>query len=170
MIMKKTKKILAIDPGTKHLGFALFEGGALIHYGVKTIPEGKPSQNCLIQGKGIVSRLIEDFNPHVLIVEKTFFGNNKDSKTLNSLTEQIRRIGAKHRLEVHSIATNSVRKIVCGNGEASKDDVARVMVSKYPELRPYLTSDRRWKEEYYRNMFDAVALGLAGNVSNEDNF
>ena len=105
--------------------------------------------------------MIEDFNPQVLIVEKTYFGNNKDSQTLNLFAEQIRRIGMKKRLTVQTIATNSVRKIVCGNGEATKDDVAKAMVSRYPELRPYLTSDRRWKEEFYRNMFDAVALGLA---------
>lgn len=158
--MKKAEKILAIDPGTKHLGFALLEGSTLIHYGVKTISGGKPSENCLIQGKRIVSRLIEDFKPHVLIVEKTYFGNNKDSQTLNLLTKQIRRIGVEKGLTVQNIATNSVRKIVCGNGEATKDDVAKAMVLKYPELRPYLTSDRRWKEEFYRNMFDAVALAL----------
>jgi len=165
--MKKTKKLLAIDPGTKHLGFALLEGSALIHFGVKTISEGKPSQTCLIQGKRVVSRMIEDFNPHVLIVEKTYFGNNKDSQTLNLFTEQIRRIGVKKRITVQKIATNSVRKIVCGNGEATKDDVAKAMVLKYPELRPYLTSDRRWKEEYYRNMFDAVALGVASARINQ---
>ncbi|HTY11518.1 MAG TPA: crossover junction endodeoxyribonuclease RuvC [Bacteroidota bacterium] len=160
--MKKAKKILAIDPGTKHLGFALLEGSALIHYGVKTISDGRTGQFRLVQGRAIVSRLIEDFNPDILFVEKTYFGNNKDSKTLNQLTEQIRRMGLKKGVIVQTIATNSVRKIVCGNGEAGKEDVAKAMVSKYPELRPYLTSDRRWKEEYHRNMFDAVALGLAG--------
>jgi hypothetical protein len=38
--------------------------------------------------------------------------------------------------------------------------VARVIVSKYPELKVYLTQDRAWKEEYHQNMFDAVALGV----------
>jgi len=38
--------------------------------------------------------------------------------------------------------------------------VARVIVSKYPELKVYLTQDRAWKELYHQNMFDAVALGI----------
>jgi len=38
--------------------------------------------------------------------------------------------------------------------------VARVIVSKYPELKVYLTQDRAWKELYHQNMFDAVALGM----------
>lgn len=29
-----------------------------------------------------------------------------------------------------------------------------------PQLRLYLTQDRRWKEKFWLNMFDAVALAL----------
>jgi len=53
-----------------------------------------------------------------------------------------------------------VRKAVCGNGAASKEEVARAIVLKFPQLKPYLTSDKRWKEKYHRNMFDAVALTI----------
>jgi hypothetical protein len=38
--------------------------------------------------------------------------------------------------------------------------VATVIISKYPELKVYLTQDRAWKEEFHQNMFDAVALGM----------
>ena len=41
-----------------------------------------------------------------------------------------------------------------------KDEVAKVIVAYYLELKPYLTSDRKWKEQFHRNMFDAIALGL----------
>jgi len=33
-------------------------------------------------------------------------------------------------------------------------------VSKYPELKVYLSQDRAWKDHYHQNMFDAIALGL----------
>lgn len=156
--MNNKKKILTIDPGTKYIGFALLEGRALIHYGVKTL---QYQNEVLKQGKRIILRLIHDFHPDVMIVEKTFFGKNRNAKILNSLTRMIVHLGRKDRLVVSSIATNSVRKVVCDNGEASKDDVARAVVVRFPELKPYLTSNRRWKELYYRNMFDAVALGVA---------
>ena len=114
----------------------------------------------LNEGKKIVSRLMDDFKPDMLVVEKTFFGNNADSVLLNTFTVQIRRIGKKKGLKIVSIATNTVRKAVCGNGAASKDEVARAIVLKYPQLKPYLTLDKRWKEKYHRNMFDAVALAI----------
>jgi hypothetical protein len=41
-----------------------------------------------------------------------------------------------------------------------KKDVARIIVSKFPELKVYLTQDRVWKERFHQNMFDAVALGM----------
>jgi len=49
-----------------------------------------------------------------------------------------------------SIATNTVRKAVCGNGAASKEDVAKAIVTKYPQLNRTLTSDKKWKEKYQR--------------------
>jgi len=57
-------------------------------------------------------------------------------------------------------ARSLVKKAICGNGRASKKDVTRVMVSKFPELKVYLTQGRAWKELYHQNMFDAVALGM----------
>jgi len=162
--VKKETRILAIDPGTRHLGFAVFEGGELIHYGVKTIRRSRSPHEILAEGRGAVSRLTCYFRPTVLAVEKTFFARNRKTALLNVLADEIKIVGRKKGLRVVDFAANSVRKRICGNGAASKDEIARVLVSRYPELLPYLTSDRRWKERYHRNMFDAVALGLFANL------
>jgi Holliday junction resolvasome RuvABC endonuclease subunit len=61
------------------------------------------------------------------------------------------------------LISQTVKKAICGNGRASKKDVARVIVSKFPELKVYLTQDRTWKELYQENIFDAVALGMMVN-------
>jgi crossover junction endodeoxyribonuclease RuvC len=156
----KGQKILAIDPGTKYMGAAIFEGKKLVYHGVITIPNLKSPREKLKEGRRIILRLIHDFKPEILVVEKTFFANNKNSVLLNAFTNEIRVLGKKQGLQVSSFAANTVRKYVCGNGFASKEEVAKVLVTKYPELKPYLTSNRRWKEKFYRNMFDAVALGL----------
>lgn len=159
--MKKKQNILAIDPGTRYIGFALLDMGELVHYGVKTISKMKSSNETLMRGRKIILRLINDFQPQVLVVEKTFFANNKDSVLLNTFVKQIQAVGKKRGLKVMSIATNTVRKVICGNGAASKEEVARAIVSRFSELQPYLTSNMRWKERFHQNMFDAVALGVA---------
>jgi Holliday junction resolvasome RuvABC endonuclease subunit len=157
---KKNKKILAIDPGTKEMGVALLEGGRLIYHGVKVIPNRASSQEIIKQGREIVKRLIKDFKPDILVVEKTTFANNPYSSLVDVFADEIRAIGRRKRLQVVSYAPNTVKKFICGNGRASKKELARCVIGRYPELLVYLNQDRKWKERYHLNMFDAVGLGI----------
>ncbi len=157
---KKKTKILAIDPGTREMGVAFLEKGKLIHYGVKSIRKKRSPHETLEEGRKIVKRLITDLKPEILVVEKTFFANNRNSSLLNVFFDEIKAIGRRKRLKVLSYAPNTVKKFICGNGRASKEEVAKVIVSKYPELKVYINNDRKWKERYHQNMFDAVALGM----------
>lgn len=164
---QKRIRILGIDPGTVNVGFALLDNGSLIHYGVKTIQRAKSPHEKLQEGRRVVARLIDDFRPQMLVVEKTFFANNRNSALLNVFADEIKAVGRRRRLQVRCLAANTVRKVICRNGSASKDDVAAAMVSRYPELKPYLKADRRWKELFQRNMFDAVAIATAASISRE---
>lgn len=160
--MTKTirSRILAIDPGTKHMGVALLDNGALIYSGVKVIRNRRSPHEIIQTARRIILRLIKDFRPKTLVVEKTFFANNRNSALLNVLFDEIKIIGKRKKLLVICYAPNTVKKAICGNGLASKEDVARVVIAKYPELKVYLTQDRKWKARFHQNMFDAVALGM----------
>jgi Holliday junction resolvasome RuvABC endonuclease subunit len=157
---KNNSKILAIDPGTREMGIAFFDKGKLIYYGVKIIKKGKSPSETLKEGRKIVLRLIKDFKPNVLVVEKAFFANNRSASLLNVFVDEIKAIGRRKGLKVESYAPSTVKKAICRYGRASKKEVARVIISKFPELKVYLTQDRAWKELYHQNMFDAVALGM----------
>ena len=85
----KNKKILAIDPGTREMGIAFLEKGKLIYHGVKIIKKRKSPHEALKEGRKIVLRLIKDFKPRVLVVEKAFFANNRNASLLNVLTDEI---------------------------------------------------------------------------------
>jgi len=157
---KRNSRILALDPGTKEMGIALLDDGKLIYYGVKVIKNRKSPHENLEEGRKTVLRLIKDFKPQVLVVEKAFFANNRNISLLNVFVDEIRAIGRRKKLRVIGYAPSTVKKYICGNGRASKKEVARVVVAKYPELKVYLTQDRAWKERYHQNMFDAIALGM----------
>ena len=154
------KRVLAIDPGTREMGIAFLDRGKLIYYGVKTFRKRRSPHETLNEGRKIILRLIRDFKPNVLVFEKSFFANNRSACLLNTFTDEIKAIGKRKGLRVLAYAPSTVKKAICGNGRATKKEVARVIVSKYPELKVYLTQDRAWKEEYHQNMFDAVALGI----------
>jgi Holliday junction resolvasome RuvABC endonuclease subunit len=159
--MRKNKsKILAIDPGTREMGIAFFDKGRLIYHGVKVIPNGKTPHQKLKEARGIVLRLLRDFKPQVLAIEKAFFAQNRNVSLLNVLVDEIKAIAKRKGLKVLSFAPSTIKKRICGNGRASKKEVAKVVVASYPELKVYLTQDRLWKERYHQNMLDAIALGM----------
>ncbi len=157
---QKRKKILAIDPGTKEMGVAFLEGDTIVYHEVVTIRRKKMPHETLGEGRKVILRLVNDFRPQVLAVEKTFFANNRNAALLNVFGDEIQAIGKRKGLRVVSYAPNTVKKYICGNGRASKEEVARAIIARYPELKVYLTQDRAWKERYHQNMFDAVAIGL----------
>ena len=157
---KHNTKILAIDPGTRYMGIALLDGEKLIYHGVNVISSEKSPKEKLKEGREIILRLIKDYKPNVLVVERSFFANNRTASLLHTFIKEIIVIGKRKGIKVVSYATSTVRNFICGNGRADKRTLSEVIVSKYPELKVYLSQDKIWKDRYHQNMFDAIALGL----------
>lgn len=141
------------------MGIAFLDGGKLVYHSVSVI-NGKQPHDKFMEGRKIILRLIKDLKPNVLVVERSFFFNNKTASLLHVFINEIKAIGKRKGIKVVSYAPSTVRKFICGNGRTDKKALSEVIVSKIPELRVYLTQDRAWKERYHQNMFDAVALGL----------
>jgi len=162
---QKNSRILAIDPGTRQMGIAFLDKGQLIYHGVKIIKKGNSPNDNLQYARSVILRLIKDFQPNLMVVENVFFARNRKAYLLNVLIDEIKAIARRKRISLVSYSPSTVKKFICGNGWASKDEVAKAVVSKYPELKVYLTQDRAWKERFHQNMFDAVALGMMALVN-----
>src|SRR5262245_8499847 len=157
---KQDRRILAIDPGTRFMGIAFLDDEKLIYHTVKVIAKGGSPQRTLQRARDAVVRLIDDLDPNIVAVERTFFSQNRNTALLNVLFDEIRSVARRKHLAFVSYAPSTIKKYICGNGRACKKQVATVVVSKFPELKVYLTQDRAWKERFHQNMFDAVALGI----------
>jgi Holliday junction resolvasome RuvABC endonuclease subunit len=160
MTRKNQQRILAIDPGTRLMGVAFLDGGRLVYHAVKVIARGNSPQETLQRARSVVLRLIEDLEPRTIAVERTFFSMNRNVALLNVLFDEIKSLAKKKQLHFVGFAPSTIKKFTCGNGWASKKEVATVVVSKFPELKVFLTQDRAWKERFHQNMFDAVAIGI----------
>ncbi len=159
-MFNRSKRILSIDPGTYYSGFAVLDEGKLIHYGVKEIRVERVPHLIIEEGRKTILRMIKDFKPNILVVEKTFFSKHKNTSILNVFADEIMAMGKMKRLKVMSYAPNTVKKFITGNGYATKERVAEQICLKYPELRAYMNQGKKWKDRYHQNMFDAVALGV----------
>jgi crossover junction endodeoxyribonuclease RuvC len=169
MAKRKAARILAIDPGTREMGVAVLENGNLVYSGVETFRKLPSPKEQLRQCQAAVARLIRDFQPTKLAVEKTLIGKNRNAALLNILADEIAALGRGKGLSVVCFAANTVKKIVAGNGWATKEEVARSVAARFPNLKAYLPPPRKWKLKRELNAFDAVALGLATLASEAKN-
>ncbi|GMW03882.1 MAG: hypothetical protein AMXMBFR84_50160 [Candidatus Hydrogenedentota bacterium] len=155
-----TKRILAIDPGTRYLGYAVLHGGELLYHGVKVLPPGLDKQGAVQAVRKVGNEIIGHLKPNVLAIEVSFRGRTPRMSTHVAIVRTLARLGKQHGLKIRAYSPSSVRKFLCGLGGANKRQVAFMVTWRFPELRSFVVRERRWKERFHGHMFDAVAVGL----------
>jgi crossover junction endodeoxyribonuclease RuvC len=161
MRRKSLPRILAIDPGTRHIGIAVLQGSDLVYHGVLSMPYRRAPEAVRRNTRVLLQQLLSDFRPAVLAVEENSIGSSRARSLLHAVVSETRRVGRQEKIEVVTRTASTVKKLVTGNGRASKEEVARAVARHYPELKAYLRQTAKWRARYHGNMFDAVALGLA---------
>lgn len=154
------RRLVSIDPGMVKIGLASFDGNRLMDYVVKVIPSAPLVRERLLSFEEVLGRYLDEKKPTEIALEKTTFSSSTQNGLLVLAYYKILAMARRRRIPVHEYVPISIRKTVCGNGHATKRDVVKVLISKYPELRIFTGTDRRWKERHYFNLFDAVAVGL----------
>ena len=156
--------ILALDPGLRDLGYAILRGRKLVDSGVRTF-RFVPRARRHAQALRTLADWIRRHQPTVLVLEATNRSSEPTFQALRALTTSMRRMARRHGLECVAYSAQTVRKALVGNGWASKRDVAVALAARYPTLRVFVRQNRQWKERYFQNMFDAVALAVHHQVS-----
>src|SRR5262245_24690717 len=155
----KTDTILALDPGLRDLGYAVLHGRRLVTSGVLGLRRIPKSQR-LPSARKHVRSWLRTHRPDVVVVEKTYRHPVPWLDQLHQLSRTAKNLATRQSAAFTMYSPQSVRATVAGNGKAKKPEVAVAVAHRFPSLRVYLTQDRRWKERYWQNMFDAIALGL----------
>jgi Holliday junction resolvasome RuvABC endonuclease subunit len=158
--MKTKSNLIAIDPGHREIGYAHFSGDELVDYGVKSLRRHKPNRNPLVILKAIMERFIKEKSPSAIALEKNSFSHVNQNLPVMQVIKAIHQIADRYSIPVAEFAPNTIRKEVCNDGRATKREVAKIVSARFPELVVYRESNRKWRERYYQNMFDAVACGL----------
>lgn len=155
----KTDTILALDPGLRDLGYAVLHGRRLVTSGVLGLRR-VPKSARLPSARQHVRSWLRTHRPDVVVVEKTYRHPVPWLNQLHRLSRSAKNLATRQHADFTMYSPQSVRATVAGNGKAKKPEVAIAVAHRYPSLRVYLTQDRRWKERYWQNMFDAIALAL----------
>jgi len=129
---KVVLRVLGVDPaaaGPTGYGIVESDGNAckMLHYGALR-PSAKRRQQdagvALQEVHALLSRLIEDFAPHVLAVESVFSALNvRTALRLAEVRGVLLLVAAQHNLPVFSYAPREVKASVAGNGHADKRQI-----------------------------------------------
>lgn len=157
--MSNHQTILALDPGLRDLGYAVLAGPGLVHAGVQTfrfVPPLRRHREAL----AVVRSWIKRYEPDVLVLETTPSDHEPPFAALRRWEHALRRLAIRSELACVRYSAQTVRKALLGNGWAGKRDIAVTLAARYPMLRIYVKQNRAWKESFFHNMFDAVALAV----------
>jgi len=160
-MIRKNNRIMGIDPGSSLMGISILDGDDLIYYAVKNLKKYRPEYQLRKAINKILNQIIFEYNVKTLILEQGWFSQSA-SPLFMTVYETIIRVAKKNNLKIEQISPLTTRRIICGDGRATKERAARVLVDKYfPELEIYLGQTTQHRQKYWFNMFDAVALVVA---------
>src|SRR5882762_6247136 len=130
----KEKIILGLDPGTNIMGYGIvMVRGAeltLLQLGVIHLEKYSTHELKLKKIFDRVLSLVDEFNPDQVALEAPFFGKNVQSMLKLGRAQGVAMSAALYRqIPIVEYAPRKVKQSVTGNGNASKEQVAKMLMT-----------------------------------------
>jgi len=152
------KRVLAIDPNYCGFGYVLFEGPErLIDWGVTHVQGVKNRASVAAAG-----HLISRYRPQLMVLEDVEARRCLRRPRVRELVQALERYGRERGLTVRKLAQTTVKKTFSPLGIRNKNQMARSIAARVPELARQVPPERKpWMSEDARMaLFDAAALAL----------
>jgi len=137
--------VLGVDPGTVHLGFGVITAAArprLIEAGALHAPAAWAVARRLAHLQEGLRSVLDRHRPSCIALETSFHGKNSQALLrLGEARGMVIGLAGSLGLPVHDYSPAMVKKAVTGNGNASKDQVARMVRCLVPGIDPDATRD-----------------------------
>jgi crossover junction endodeoxyribonuclease RuvC len=145
--MNTDRIILGVDPGTTVLGYGLIhiQGKklSLINFGVVNLHKLDNQPDKLLKIYERITAIIKEYKPDEMAIEAPFFGKNVQSMLKLGRAQGVA-IAAALGLGLHyeEYSPRRIRQSITGNGNASKEQVAAMMMQllNMTEMPKYLDS------------------------------
>jgi crossover junction endodeoxyribonuclease RuvC len=132
----KERIILGLDPGTNVMGYGVIlvrhPKIDLLQFGVVRLNKFETHELRLKKIFDRVLSLIDDFNPDEVALEAPFFGKNVQSMLKLGRAQGVAMSAALSReIPIVEYAPKRVKQSVTGNGNASKEQVAKMLMTLF---------------------------------------
>lgn len=148
--------ILAIDPGTLQLGFAVLDAGPkLVAAGTLKLKRNDPMHFRLLDIYDFLDELLLEHKPTTIALETAFaFKNPQVYMKLGYIRGILYLLAAQHDLEIKEFTPTHIKKSVTGTGAADKASVAHALTLLLPAYRDSIKTTNNY------DTTDAIAIGV----------
>ena len=160
--------ILGIDQGIANMGYSILENDKLITYGCINTNSNDSLEERFFSIYSQIKILIEEFKPEILCCEKLFYtspkaGNRNKSASIiytNMITGVLTVLAGEFSIELRQFVPSKVKKAICNDGKAQKDDVIAKIKSMYN------VDSAKTK---YEHVCDSIAIAYTCYIENISN-
>jgi hypothetical protein len=154
---KEPPRILAVNPGTRYIGFAAFQGPDLLDWGVRVNTAKTPRGRVRVAGR-IITDAIDRFHSDVLAVKRLH--ESRTSTSLDRFADSIRKLARLRKVRIRQYSIADLEHELCAGPRSNKRQLAAEVVGAYPVLSRYFQQELANRHPYHVRMFEAVALGI----------
>lgn len=132
----REKIILGLDPGTNVMGYAIIQSRlsklSLQQYGVIHLNKYASHELKLKKIHERVLALVDEYAPDEVALEAPFFGKNVQSMLKLGRAQGVAMAAALYReIPITEYAPKKIKQAVTGNGNASKEQVAKMLMMEF---------------------------------------
>jgi len=152
--------VLSIDPASRGFGFCVLEvAGRLVDWGTRSArSRHNRNERCV----AIVKKLIEEYQPDVLVTEKCDGHGWRRHIRVRELIDALVNLAHEQKIKARQFTQKEVRAAFGVDEATTKHDIARAIANRFPELEPALPDRRKAgdNEAHHERTFSAIGLAV----------
>jgi Holliday junction resolvasome RuvABC endonuclease subunit len=150
-------RILAINPGSRYLGIAVFDGAELYDWAVKVVG-GENLAGKKSRVRKLISEQICRYGVNTLALKEVHPA--RSSYLLLEIVSEVKTLARSQRLAVRMFSIQETKRQLLSSGTGNKRLLLQEIAQRHPFLLPDIRCEEESKSPYLMRMFEAVAMGI----------
>ncbi len=152
----KEIRTLALNPGSRYVGIAVFHGTELIDWAVKSIRRTSHRKR-IDRLKSVVREAAERDSINCLAVKRVH--PSRRSEFVGQVTTGLKRWASQNGQIIREYSIKEIEASLIYSQRLNKRSLMEEIAARFPFLYPELEKERHNRNSYSVRMFEAVALG-----------
>jgi|WetSurMetagenome_2_1015567.scaffolds.fasta_scaffold01024_10 Holliday junction resolvasome RuvABC endonuclease subunit len=153
-MQRKPITVLAINPGTRYIGIAVFRDDDLRDWAVKVIT-GKWTIKKIVKIQAIIYDLLLRYHPDVIAMKQILPSRSSDN--LKQTIFEIQKMALHKKIEVYEYSIKDIENFYSPDERINKLKLAQIICNSYPALSHDF--QKQCSNTYFVRVLESVALG-----------